>query len=88
MKKTYEKALTVEELAAMPDHEVDTSDIPELDDDFWKNARVVLPKNKQAVSLRVPPEVLDYFKSENPKGYTSKMAAVLSAYVEAQRSTN
>ena len=72
----------------MPESDIDTSDIPELDDNFWENARIVLPKNKQAVSLRVSPEVLDFFKEENPKGYTSKMAAVLSAYVNAQRATH
>ena len=88
MKKTYKKPLTVEELMVMPESDIDTSDIPELDDKFWENARIVLPKNKQAVSLRVSPEVLDFFKEENPKGYTSKMAAVLSAYVNAQRATH
>ena len=88
MKKTYKKPLTVEELMAMSESDIDTSDIPELDDKFWENARIVLPKNKQAVSLRVSPEVLDFFKEENPKGYTSKMAAVLSAYVNAQRATH
>lgn len=85
MKETYKKPLTIEELQALPDHEIDTSDIPELDDNFWKNARVEVPKNKQAVSLRLPPDVLEFFKTENPKGYTSKMAAVLAAYVSAQR---
>ena len=88
MKKTYKKPLTVEELMEIPESDIDTSDIPELDDKFWENARIVLPKNKQAVSLRVSPEVLDFFKEENPKGYTSKMAAVLSAYVNAQRATH
>lgn len=85
MNKTYKKALTIEELISMPESDIDTNDIPELDDKFWENAHVILPKNKQAVSLRVSPEVLDFFKEENPKGYTSKMAAVLSAYVNAQR---
>ena len=88
MKKTYKKQLSVEELMAMPESDIDTRDIPELNDKFWENARIVLPKNKQAVSLRVSPEVLDFFKEENPKGYTSKMAAVLSAYVNAQRATH
>jgi len=34
------------EIAAIPDEEIDTSDIPELGDGFWVNARVVEPKTK------------------------------------------
>ena len=31
-------------LLAMRDEDIDYSDISELDDDFWANARVVMPK--------------------------------------------
>lgn len=85
MKKTYKQALSVEELVALPDDEIDTSDIPELDENFWQNARVVAPQPKPTVSLRLPQEVLDYFKTDNPKGYTARMAAVLTAYVNAHQ---
>ncbi|MEZ5535515.1 MAG: BrnA antitoxin family protein [Thiolinea sp.] len=85
MKKPYTRALSIEELAALPDEDIDTSDIPELDEEFWKNARVVSPQPKPTVSLRLPQEVLDYFKAENPKGYTARMAAVLTAYVNAHQ---
>lgn len=40
MKKRYQRELTIEELAAMPDEDIDYSDIPELDDKFSKNIRV------------------------------------------------
>lgn len=46
MKKKYDRELTLEELAALPDEEIDTSDIPVLDEAFWKNARVVKPRTK------------------------------------------
>lgn len=85
MKTTYDRALTPEELAALPDDTIDTSDLPELDETFWKNAKLVMPQTKQLVSLRVSPEVLAYFKAKNPTQYTTKMAAVLSAYVLAQQ---
>lgn len=81
MKKKYSKALTVEELSALPDDSIDTSDIPELDEAFWERARIVKPQTKPTVSLRVSQEVLDHFKADNPKGYTARMAAVLTAYV-------
>lgn len=85
MTKRYDEALNLEELAARPDSEIDTSDIPELDEDFWARAQVTEPRTKPVVSLRVPQEVVDHFKAENPKGYTGRMASVLAAYVEAKQ---
>ena len=86
MKKRYEKPLTLEELASRPDSEIDYSDIPELDESFWKNAKVTPPRTKPNVSLRIPEDVVEYFKAENPKGFTGRMAAVLTAYVQAHQS--
>ena len=34
--------------------------------------------------MRVDAETLAFFKGKDPKGYTSRMAAVLRAYVRAQ----
>lgn len=85
MKKRYEKPLSIEELAALPDSEIDTSEIPELDQRFWKNAKVTPPRTKPNVSLRLPEEVVAFFKAQNPKGYTGRMAAVLAAYVQAHQ---
>ena len=45
--------------------------------------RVVMPKTKKAISLRVDPDVLSYFKSFG-KGYQTRINAVLRAYMEAQ----
>ncbi len=86
MKKRYDKGLSPEDLAALPDSEIDTSDIPETDAAFWASAKVMAPRTKPNVSLRVDPDVVDFFKAESPKGYTGRMAAVLSAYVQAQNS--
>ena len=85
MTKRYDRPLTAEELASRPDHEIDTSDIPELDDAFWARAEVGAPKAKPNISLRVDQDVLDFFKAENPKGYTGRMAAILAAYVQARQ---
>lgn len=86
MKKRYDRPLTPEELAQIPDDAIDTSDIPELDATFWANATITPPRTKPNVSLRVPTEVIDFFKAANPKGYTARMAAVLAAYVQAHQS--
>lgn len=85
MKRRYEKPLTIEELAALPDERIDTSDIPELGADFWAQAKVTPPRTKPNVSLRLPDEVIAFFKEKNPKGYTGRMAAVLAAYVQAHQ---
>ncbi len=86
MPKRYTRPLTLEEMANVPDEDIDTSDIPELGDWFWDNAVLVPPRTeKPNVSLRLPQEVVDFFKADSPKGYTSRMAAVLSAYVDAHQ---
>ena len=38
MPRHFDKELSLEELANLPDKDIDTSEIPELDDDFWSNA--------------------------------------------------
>ena len=88
MSKRYDKPLTPEQLALLQDDEIDTGDIPELDEKFWASAKLTPPRTKPNVSLRVPQEVVDFFKSENPRGYTARMAAVLSAYVKAHQQSD
>jgi uncharacterized protein (DUF4415 family) len=58
----------------------------ELDEEFWRNARLVMRpmERKQAVSLRLDRDVVDWFRAQGP-GYQTRMNAVLRAYMEAQR---
>ena len=51
---------------------------------FWDNAKVLLPENKQQITLRLDPEVIRYFKRTG-KGYQSRMGAVLRSYVAAKQ---
>ncbi len=84
MKKQYKKALTAEELAAMPDEDINTDDIPELDDDFWKNAKVRYPEGKERLTIRLDEDVVQWFRSQG-KGYQTKMNAVLRSFYEAHK---
>ncbi len=61
-------------------------DAPEYDlpDEFWERAEVVYPERKTPVSLRLDPDVLEWFKAQGP-GHLTRMQAVLRAYVEAKR---
>lgn len=85
MTKKYEKPLTLKQMAVRSDADSDYSDMPELDEAFWAKAKVAPPKTKPNVSLRLSQDIVDYFKAENPKGYTARMAAVLAAYVQAHQ---
>ena len=58
----------LKELENIPESAIDTSDIPELDASFWETAKLVQPMTKQAISLRVDSDVLDWFKNQG-KGY-------------------
>ncbi len=77
--KRYDKPMTAAEIAAIPEDQIDFSDIPELDEAFWKNARLVEPDRTQLVTLRVKKSVLDAFKAQG-KGYQTRMNAVLESY--------
>ena len=74
----------MKQIKEIKDSEIDYSDIPELKSSFWKKAKLVMPEHKQAVSLRIDAEVLQWFKSKG-KGYQSLMNAVLKTYVEAKK---
>ena len=52
MQKPYTRALSIEELIALPDEQIDTSDIAELDEAFCKTARVVAPQTKPTIAPR------------------------------------
>ncbi len=65
-------------LAARPDSEIDTSDIPEMTDEQWKNAKrghFYRPR-KQQITARVDADVLDWLKSQG-RGYQSRINAIL-----------
>lgn len=68
----------------MKDEDVDLSDIPELDDDFFKNAVLVLPKPKATVTLRVDSDVIAWYRARG-KGYQTLINAVLKGWAEQHR---
>jgi uncharacterized protein (DUF4415 family) len=70
----------------MEDDEINYSDIPPLDDDFFAQGELRLPKAKPLISLRIDPEVLAWFRAQGP-GYQTRMNAVLRKYMEAQATT-
>ena len=79
MKKRYKKELGIKELAAVKDEDIDDSDIPRLDEKFWKNAKLIEPENTQQITLRVKKSVLEAYKATG-KGYQTRMNAVLESF--------
>ena len=71
-------------LKSMKDSEIDVSDIPKLDASFFKRAKLRMPRPKQAVSLRLDPDVVEWFK-EQGEGYQTRINAVLRMYKEAHQ---
>lgn len=58
----------------------------ELDEDFWRNAQVVLPEKpeKTHMGLRLDTDVLNWFKA-NGRGWQTRMNGVLRSYMAAQQ---
>ena len=70
-------------LAKMKDSEIDTSDLPELDKDFFRKAEIRMPKPKTMVSIRLDEDVLGWFKKQG-KGYQTKINEILKMYMRAK----
>lgn len=70
-------------LSDMDDKDIDTSDIPELDDAFFQNAELKVPP-KQLVTLRIDSDVLAWFKTQG-QGYQTRINKLLRAYMESQQ---
>jgi uncharacterized protein (DUF4415 family) len=50
----------------------------------WANAALPEQSRKKLISLRVDPEVIEFFKAQGP-GYQTRMNAVLQAYMQVKR---
>lgn len=72
-----------ERLARQNDEDIDTSDIPELDIDFFRRAELRVPA-KQAVTIRLDADVLAWFKSQGA-GYQTRINQLLRQYMQAQK---
>lgn len=71
-------------LKSIKDSEIDVSDIPKLDASFFKRAQLRMPRPKKAVSLRLDPDVVEWFK-EQGEGYQTRINAVLRLFKEAHQ---
>jgi len=65
-------------LAAVPDEQIDTSDIPPLSETFWQNAvrNPFYRPVKQQVTVRLDADVLAWLRSTG-RGYQSRLNDIL-----------
>jgi uncharacterized protein (DUF4415 family) len=93
MRKGRSKPLTAKQraeldiLAALPEEEIDTREMPEVRD--WSGARrgVLYQPVRRQIPLRVDADVIEWFKSRSFRGedYQTTINRILREYVERQR---
>jgi uncharacterized protein (DUF4415 family) len=64
----------------------DAPEAESLGEEFWKQARVVIPRGKTSVHLRLDSDIVEWFKTHG-KGHQTRMDAVLRPYVDAHKRT-
>jgi uncharacterized protein (DUF4415 family) len=76
-------------IRAIKDKDIDYSEIPELDDAWFRKARAAAAASLQPAPLKVPialrldADVLAWFRAQG-KGYQTQINAILRAYAAAQ----
>lgn len=68
----------------MTDEEIDTSDIPPLDEEFFANAHLRMPQGKVAFTVSVEKDVNDWYQSQGEES-KALMSAALKIYAEAHK---
>ena len=68
------------EIESLTEGTIDTSEIPELDNDFWENANRPVPENY----LQIEHEIFEWFKKQG-KDYHARINTVRRAYMETHR---
>ncbi|NET17193.1 MAG: BrnA antitoxin family protein [Okeania sp. SIO1H6] len=74
----------LKELQNINDSEIDTSDIPELDEQFWQKARRVEPISQETVLIKLDRDIINWFKYQTPN-YKTIINQVLRAYINQQK---
>lgn len=68
-------------LDAMPDEEIDYSDIPPLTEDFFEKATLRVPATQAHNLIQLDPDVMTWFQSKGVE-YKTLINSVLRQYME------
>lgn len=66
----------------MKDEDIDYTDVPPVDRAVFHKMVIRIPEKKSALSIRLDPGVIAWFRKQG-KGYQTRINAVLRSYVEA-----
>lgn len=82
---TDEERQAWEHLKAMPDEEIDFSEIPLQTGGGWRRVSELVPaENKQQITLRLDADVIEFFRATGRR-YQSRINAALREYINAQK---
>ena len=73
-------------LRGMSDAEVHAAvesdpDVHPTDEDFWEDAKVILPRRKEVVTIRLDADLLDWLRQQ--PGYQTRINAILRSYMKS-----
>ena len=77
-KTDWERLRREEEAGIEPEKDPDEGEFD------WSRAKVNMPRPKQAISVRLDADVLEFFKAEG-RGYQTRINAVLRSYMKARQ---
>jgi uncharacterized protein (DUF4415 family) len=73
-----------EQIDALPDDRIDTSDIPPLSESFFARATLRKLRPPIAVTIHLDPDVLAWFKAQGGE-YEQRINAALRIYAEVHK---
>ena len=79
-----EKRALAAPLMLTPERQVDEIEVEALSTAAWVEASLRETSRKKLISLRLDPEVIEFFKAQGP-GYQTRMTAVLTAYMQVKK---
>lgn len=77
------RQLTPEELRRLDETPIDYSDIPALDQEFFKKAVQLWPPVKKQLTIRLDSDVLEWLKGQG-RGYQTRINRILRVAMDSQ----
>lgn len=74
-------AMTDEDIERAMRDDPDWQDFMDID---WSKAKMVIPDRKKSISIRLDPDIVDFFQATG-KGYQTRINAVLRHFVDEQK---
>lgn len=73
----------LDEIKNIRDDQIDYSDIPQADEEWFKNAKLKMPKGKTGF-VKLDDDVVNWYRSHE-ENYLARMNAILRAYMNKQK---